>query len=301
MKILALDVGGTAIKSAIIDDQNALSDIRLTPSNSAQDPLHIQTAIRVAAGYSGYDVLSVSMTGQINDRTQTLCFEYFAKDGQGLICQPVGALFRKEFHCPVFILNDSNAAALGEAHLGAGRGHEDFLCLTYGTGVGGAIIQGGKLYTGRSGIAGEVGHLVTHAGGRLCGCGHRGCYEQYASTTALLCGARKLRPDLENARQLFDAAAQDPGLRRVIHTWEREIVEGLCSLTYIFNPGCIVLGGGVMEREDVLEQIRKKFRRRIIPSFANVEILPAQLGNQAGMFGAAVYARQRLEEEKSEV
>ena len=84
--------------------------------------------------------------------------------------------------------------------------------------------------------------MVTHVGGRPCGCGHRGCYERYASTTALLQAARKFRPELENARQLFDAAPADPNLRRVIRQWIREIVEGLCTLTYIFSPDCIILG-----------------------------------------------------------
>ena len=295
MNILTLDVGGTAIKSAVIDEKNELTDVRVTPSSLAGEGNLVRSAIAVAEGYQGFDVLSVSMTGQIDDKKQTLLFKYRKTDEMdaGEVNYLVGEKLYEAVKRPVFLLNDSNAAALGEAYFGAGKNRRDFLCLTYGTGVGGGVIQNGELFTGQRGIAGEVGHMVTHAGGRLCKCGHRGCYEQYASTTALLRAARKHCPELADAKQLFEAAQSNPALRRVIGAWEREIVEGLSTLTYIFNPSCIVLGGGVMEREDVLEQVRRRYYKRVIPTFSKARILPAQLGNQAGMYGAAVYARQR--------
>ena len=108
--------------------------------------------------------------------------------------------------------------------------------------------------------------------------------------------AQRVDPTLENVRQLFEKAPQDARLRRVISAWEREIVEGLCTLTYVFNPTCFILGGGVMEREDVLSAVRKYYAKRVIKTFANVELLPAQLGNKAGMYGAAVYARMNMNE-----
>ncbi len=294
MRILTLDVGGTNIKSAVIDDGNRLTTERTTPtlpSKEAAQASLLQSAIAVAKTYTDYDILSVSMTGQIEKKTQSLLFDYNRKehtDSQGF---PVGALLREAVGRPVYLINDANAAALGEAYFGAGRGFPDFLCLTYGTGVGGGIVQNGQLLTGAWGIAGEFGHIVTHAGGKLCGCGYRGCYERYASTKALLTAAKKICPTLENAHQLFEAAEADAALRRVIHAWEREIVEGLCTLTYIFNPSCFILGGGVMEREDVLHRVRERFFKRVIRTFGNVQILKAQLGNRAGMYGAAVYAR----------
>ena len=296
MRILTLDVGGTAIKSAIVDENNQLSDIRETPSAGAAGEALVYKAAEVAKSYEDYDVLSVSMTGQINNKTQNLLFQY-NKDvnDEGEEC-PAGEILKNAVNRPVFLMNDSNCAALGEAYFGAGKGHKDFLCLTYGTGVGGGIIQNGELLTGSRGIAGEVGHMVIHAGGRKCGCGRRGCYERYAATTALLYSARKVKPELENARQLFALAEEDPELQRVIRAWVREIVEGLCTLVYIFNPDCIVLGGGVMEREDVLEMVRKRFYKRVIPTFSRVELLPAQLGNKAGMYGALAYAKQQMQD-----
>ena len=294
MKILALDVGGTAVKSAIIDRDNQICDIRVSPSSPAPAPDLVRHAVRVAKEYVDYDVLAVSMTGQIDHLTQTVRFRSDVGDGSK-VEYPVGEILHDAVQHPVFVINDSNAAALAEGCFGAGRGWRDFLCLTYGTGVGGGIVLDRKLLTGRSGIAGEVGHMVTHAGGLPCKCGHGGCYQQYASVTALVQQARELVPDLENARQLFDRLAALPELQRVVDEWIGEIVEGRASLAYTFDPECFVLGGGVMEREDVLTQIRSRFAERVMQSFSKVQIVQAQLGNRAGMFGAAAYARWALE------
>lgn len=299
MKILALDVGGTAIKSVMIDDYGKLHDIRTTPSASVPAEILAQNAIAVAKKYTDYDVLAVAMTGQIDHKTQTTLARNNGKCSERANF-PVGKVFSEALRCPTFVLNDANAAALGEAVYGAGRKYPDFLCLTYGTGVGGGIIQNGQLLTGHRGIAGELGHIVTHAGGRRCRCGRRGCYQEYASTTALLREARKYCPELNNARELFARIPDEPLLERVVDIWVREIVEGLCSLTYVFNPACFVLGGGVMERSDVLEKVRSQFQKRVMPSFSDVEILKAELGNQAGMIGAAVYARRALAENSKE-
>ena len=296
MKILVLDVGGTAIKSAIIDDSDQLSQLRVTPSSADGPQGRIQKAIEIAHGYDDFDVVSVAMCGQIDDNTREVLFRYGEPLGSPPF--PAGELLARGIGRPVYLLNDCNAAALGEAYFGAGRGQDSFLCLTYGTGVGGGIVQDGRLYTGSRGIAAEFGHIVTHKGGRLCGCGRRGCYEQYASTTALLRAAKRRYPHLENAKALFALAPTEPDLQRIIRAWIDEIVAGLLTLTYIFNPSCILLGGGVMEQESLAEQIRRRFAQSVIPTFSGLALRSAQLGNQAGMFGAAVYARQRLAQTK---
>lgn len=296
MKILALDVGGTAIKSAFIETDGQISAYRSTPTGASSAETLTQRAIEAANTYDEYDVLAVAMTGQIDQRRQITLAR---NNGKALERAnfPVGKVLREAVQRPVFVLNDANAAAFGEASLGAGRSYRDFICLTYGTGVGGGIIQNGQLLTGHRGIAGELGHMVVHAGGHLCRCGHRGCYEEYASTTALLREARLRRPDLTNAKELFDLFPEDPVLVEIVDHWIREIAEGLCSLAYIFDPACFVLGGGVMERSDVLEQIRQQFQKRVIPSFSEIEIRKAELGNHAGMIGAAAFARKAMQVE----
>ena len=295
MKLLVMDVGGTAIKSAVIDDTDQLTDIRVSPSCTHDIDERIRRVIEVAKSYGTFDAVSVATTGQIDDRTRSMLFRYSQAKETVLPSYPIGEIIEKALGRPAFILNDCNAAALGEAYFGAGRGHRNFLCLTVGTGVGGAIIEDGKLYTGQRGIAGEVGHMVTHKGGKLCRCGRRGCYEQYASTTALVQRARTLYPELENAKNIFDMAERDAALGRVISSWTEEIVAGLLTLTYIFNPSCMILGGGVMQEPCMCENVRRRFYKSVIPTFAGVEILTAELGNRAGLFGAAVYARQCLE------
>lgn len=296
MKILALDVGGTAVKSAIVDEANGLSDIRVSPSSPSPPDVLIQHALDVVRSYTDFDVLAVSMTGQIDANTQSVLART-GKNGFESVNFPAGQVLQEAVQRPVFILNDANAAALAEGCFGAGKNYKDFLCLTYGTGVGGGIISDGKLYTGHLGIAGEFGHIVTHARGRVCRCRKRGCYQQYASTTALVREAKKVDPSINNAKELFAKLSEEPKLNAVVDKWIDEIVEGLCTVSYIFNPACIVLGGGVMERPEVLEQVRVKFQKRIIPSFGKVALLPAALGNHAGLMGAAAYARQMLADE----
>lgn len=293
MKILSLDVGGTAIKSAIIDENGKLCDIRSTPSGTIGAKALTDGAIAVIKAYDGFDVVAVSMTGQIDSNTQTTLASFNGKELERTSF-PVGKTITEAINRPVFVLNDANAAALGEAKCGAGKNRSDFVCITYGTGVGGGIIQNGQLVTGCRGVAGEIGHLVTHVDGEACNCGRRGCYQSYAATTALVREAQNICPDIENAKQIFEMLDVQPKLKEVLNGWIKEIVEGLCSLAYIFDTQCFVLGGGVMERDDVLQAVREQFKVRIMPSFSDIEIVKAQLGNTAGMIGAAEFAKMQL-------
>lgn len=293
MRVLALDVGGTAIKAAVVGHDGKVSDPRFFPSRPAPADVLAELAVAAANVYDDYDVLAVSLTGQIDHKTQTVLAK---TNGKEMVRAqfPVGQILRQGVEKPVFVINDANAATLAEACFGAGRGHANFLCLTYGTGVGGGIIQDGELLTGQHGIAGEVGHMILHSGGRICRCGRRGCYQEYASATALLRMAREIAPELQNVRELFDKIPQLPALQRVVKKWAGQVAQGLCTLAYIFDPDCFVLGGGVMERADVLELVRQQFQKQVIPSFSDIELKAAELGNQAGMFGAAEFARRML-------
>ncbi len=291
MKVLALDVGGTAIKSAMVGAAGEISLLRTMPTNGSAPDNLIQKAIEAAKGYEDYELLAVAMTGQIDHHSQTMLAR---SNGERLeaVEEPIGRILEEGVGRPVYVINDSNAAALGEAHFGAGRGYRDFLCLTYGTGVGGGIIQNGSLMAGARGIAGEVGHMVTHRGGRRCRCGLQGCYQEYASVTALMREAKKRYPQLKNAKELMAALPERPDLEQVLEGWIEEVTEGICSLTHIFNPPCFILGGGIMECGDILEKIRAAYGRRIIPSYRETKILQAALGNRAGLLGVAFYARE---------
>lgn len=294
MRILALDIGGTAIKSALLDGAGHILREAEAPSEGRRGgPRLMERARAVIDGYDGYDALGVSTTGQVDARTGRIVF---ANDNvPNFTGTPVGELLRAYTGVPVTVENDVNAAALGEAHFGAGRGARDFLCLTYGTGVGGAIVLDGRIYGGADGVAGEMGHILTHPEGLPCACGQRGCYEQYASTTALLRAARAAEPEIADGRDLFARVSSRPDLADAVASWVREVVYGLVSLTHIFNPALIVLGGGVMSQRAVLSAVEGLLYPRLMESYRGVRLAGAQLGNQAGVYGAFVLARSALE------
>ena len=195
MKILALDIGGTEIKSVMFDENGQVGEVMRTPSRNEKESSIFVNGAAVTKMYSGYDCVAVSATGQIDTAKNTLLFSYGTpSDAEGLN-YPIGEIIEAAAGKPAFVLNDSNAATLAESRFGAGKDYDSLVCITYGTGVGGGIVLGRELFLGTRGIAGEVGHLPIHAGSdRVCGCGHNGCYESYASTTALLRMAREIIP-----------------------------------------------------------------------------------------------------------
>ncbi|MBO5858382.1 MAG: ROK family protein, partial [Clostridia bacterium] len=190
---------------------------------------------------------------------------------------------------PCAVENDVNSAALGEAHFGAAKGESNFICLTYGTGIGGAIFLNGKLFTGSSFSAGEFGHFVTHANGKSCTCGGCGCYEAYASAGALVRAVAEKTGRNLNGREIF-AEFSNPEIKEVIDGWIDEIVVGLKGLVYIFNPTLIVAGGGIMNEKYITDEINSRLQAQIMPSFRRVEVKKAQMGNDANLLGAAYLA-----------
>ena len=294
MKILVFDIGGTAIKyGCCIDEQ--LENVREIPTEAYKGGRHIvDTLILLIEQESGYDAIGISSSGQVNAETGAIIYANSNIPGY------TGMEIRKElearFHVPVAVENDVNAAALGEAVYGAGKGEGSFLCLTYGTGVGGAIVENRAVYHGSSFSAAEFGAIVTHSEEKMAGTDFfDGCYEKYASTTALVKKAMEYDPSLCSGRTIFEHL-DDPQVQKILDGWIDEIMMGLSTLTHIFNPACIILGGGVMVQPYVIQQVRARLDKYIMPSFAHVKILPAALGNEAGLLGANYLAvRFRLQ------
>ncbi len=215
------------------------------------------------------------------------------------IGSPIKEQLEAKFHRPVTVANDANCMCLGEVWVGGAKGYTDVIGVTLGTGVGGGILTGGRLLEGARGLGGEMGHYRTHAQhGLLCTCGAVGCWEQYASTTALVRGAHAIDPNLKDGRAIFAAAeAGNPLVLDLIERWTDEIAQGLAGMVHIFNPQLILIGGGVSAQEKFLiEPVAAKVRRSIMPAFAEgLEIRAAQLHNDAGMVGAVYYFRQTME------
>jgi glucokinase len=212
------------------------------------------------------------------------------------------------------LVNDVVAAAAGEAGFGAGKDHPDFVCVFVGTGIGGAIYQGGQPHFGATSTAGELGHIVVHKGGRICGCGGEGHLEAYASHTAMVntilgglrLGRHSLLYDLEPELNPEDpkastvhykalAAAIDAGDALALET-VREAAEymaaGLVSLINFYNPPLIILGGGVVGTIDLFfeEAATRARQQALIVPRRQVEIVRAQLGEHSGIVGAALLA-----------
>lgn len=196
---------------------------------------------------------------------------------------------------PVAVDNDVNAAALGEAWIGAGKGTADFVMLTLGTGVGGAIVIGGKLWRGARWGAGEVGHMALYPGGELCNCGGKGCAERYVSAKALTRRANDAlvsgRP-FRGIRDVIGAAEKGPGDRREaarkgVERWTSDLALFLMNLQMALDPQVIILGGGVVRLGYWWEKLLEASARECRPRSLSTRLKRAHLGPQAGVVGAA--------------
>lgn len=292
MKILVFDIGGTSIKYGIcIDD--VLQNVKETPTNAKLGGRHIMDSlISLIKEQSDYDAIGISTAGQVNSKEGYIIY------ANQNIPNYTGTQIRKEleelFHVPVTVENDVNAAAMGEAIYGAGKNYSQFLMLTYGTGVGGATVNEKEVYYGSSYSASEFGAIITHSDVRLAGSDYfDGCYEKYASTTGLVKMAMEYNPELNNGRKIFDNL-NVPEVMNILDKWIDEIMLGLATLTHIYNPPCIILGGGIMVQPLIMKKIAEKKSRFIMPSFAHVNIIPAALGNSAGLLGANYLAGKNL-------
>lgn len=292
MKILVFDIGGTSIKYGVCVD-NVLQDVKETPTNAKLGGRHIvDTLIFLIKEQSGYDAIGISTAGQVNSKEGYIIY------ANQNIPNYTGTKIKEEleslFHVPVTVENDVNAAAMGEAIYGAGKDYHQFLMLTYGTGVGGATVTDKQVYYGSSYSASEFGAIITHSDVRLSGKDYfDGCYEKYASTTGLVKMAVEYNPKLSSGRKIFENLG-DPKVMDILDKWVDEIMLGLATLTHIYNPPCIILGGGIMVQPLIMEKIAAKKDLFIMPSFAHVNIIPAALGNSAGLLGANYLASKAL-------
>lgn len=221
---------------------------------------------------------------------------------------PLGPLVSEKLGVPVFVTNDANAAALGEVKFGEGKKFSSAIFVTLGTGVGGGIIIDGKLLEGYRGAGAEIGHLILVKDGEPCGCGRKGCFEKYASATALMRMTKEAienNPDSEmatwetvNGRTAFECAKHgDKAAQEVVDTYIDYLAEGLADLTNIFRPEAFLIGGGVSnEGENLLTPLRKKVEEKIFlpSSIVPLAIEKASLGNDAGIYGAMAYGLSRI-------
>ncbi|MGN1420229.1 MAG: ROK family protein [Eubacterium sp.] len=290
MKILAFDIGGTNIKYALCNERFILSDKHTIPTEAEKGgQALIKKIISIIEEYDGLDRVAVSTAGQVDSTTGIVVYStdnipYYT----GMM---VKKIIENKTGIPTFVENDVNAFALGEAKFGAGKDFSDFLCLTYGTGIGGALYLNNKLYKGLGSSAGEFGHMITHAGGKQCTCGGEGCYECYASTKALVEAVNKANSTNLNAFQIFEKDNfSKPEIRSVIDKWIDEMIIGLINIIYVFNPPLIILGGGIMNEDYVIDLIDRKIYNLLTENFKDVNIVRSKLGSDSALLGVAYEA-----------
>lgn len=216
---------------------------------------------------------------------------------------PLAAKLQERIGLPVRVTNDANAAALGEARFGAGKNYKNSILVTLGTGVGGGIIIDGKLFEGNLSAGAEIGHMVIERHGDMCTCGRRGCFERYASASALVRRTKyAMEEDAGSAmwgkytsqtctgKTVFEFMDVDRTAKEVVDWYIKYLACGLVNLANIFRPEVIMLGGGVAAQgERLTKPLRALLDREIFGgnSYATVDIVTASLGNSAGAMGAA--------------
>ncbi|TCC66051.1 ROK family glucokinase [Kribbella pittospori] len=310
---IGIDVGGTKIAAGVVDADGTIGARanRDTPADSVDDTA---AAICDAAAelIAAHDVEAVGIgaAGFVSSDRSTVLFA----PNLAWRDEPLGTRVAEQLKIPVVVENDANAAAWGEFAFGAAKDVEHMLCLTIGTGIGGGVVIGGELLRGAYGVAAELGHMRVVPGGHRCGCGARGCLEQYASGRALVregraqaeagslaamqmlteCGisdpAQLTGPMITEA-----AAAGDPCAVELLEDLGRWLGEGLASLATMFDPTTIVIGGGVSAAKDLLMKSAQVAFERNLPAKANrphPSFGLAELGNDAGLIGAADLARR---------
>ncbi|SFC05990.1 glucokinase [Nocardioides terrae] len=305
-----VDIGGTKILAGVVgDDGSIVEEVRVESPATDVDAITDAVSGLVAdlATRHAFDNVGVGAAGYIDKQRSTVLF------APNIAWRDVNlrAELEQRTGKSVVIENDANAAAWGEFTFGAGADIDDFLLVTVGTGVGGGLVLDGSLYRGAFGIGAEIGHMRVVPGGILCGCGNLGCYEMYASGTALVRMAREAaecgRADglLKRAGgevesidgPLVTTAAREGDLAALSLLGElgRWLGEGIASLTAVLDPAMVAIGGGVSEADELLlEPAREGFLSQLTGRGHRPElaIRKATLGSRAGLIGAADLARR---------
>ena len=311
---LGVDIGGTAVKIGKVTEEGTVLETESYAVNfdGYETPI-LQTVIKSCRKFMnryGMDQdncpgIGVSATGAIN--TKTGCVDGSAGHIRNWEHSRIKESIEREFGIRTSVINDANAAALGEVWTGAARNRENVVVITIGTGVGGGIITDGKILLGRDGFAGEIGHIPIQISGERCSCGNRGCLERYGSASALVRDVRNavsegrinhLSEDEIDGRKIVELADHgDNVILEIIDRWIGCIASGIVGLVHIFNPELILIGGGVSAQEKYfISPLQKKVKESVMPHFARgLELRSADLGNEAGLVGAVYYFIQTTE------
>ena len=314
MYYIGIDLGGTGIKAGVVDENGNIILKDSCPTGAErgygaviQDMAKLAIDITQRSGHRMDEIkaIGIGIPGIMDQRTGIIpfCTNLAWHD------VPILEEMAKYTTVPVFVDNDATVAGLAESVAGVSAGCENSVFVTLGTGVGGGIVIGGKVFSGSHGVASEIGHMVTVDGGEMCTCGNRGCWERYASATALIREGKKLCAEKPGtallkavdgdaakitAKHVIDLAkAGDPDCCALFDSYVHHLCVGLSNLINLYDPEVIVLGGGVSHAgQFLLDAVREKLPAMVFYKtmpYARIEL--AKLTNDAGIIGAAMLGR----------
>lgn len=311
---VGVDLGGTKVDMGIVDGSGKMIRRELIKTNKESPEAAVydilQAIERLKTSQEEILVVGIGMAGQIDNQTGSVRFA----PNLNWRNFPLGKALEEALKIPVKVTNDVRAAAWGEWLYGAGKGCDDLICLFVGTGIGAGIVSGGKMLTGSHNTAGEVGHMTIDLKGPLCSCGNYGCLEALAGGWAIAKRAKEMAiDDVSHGKQLLDLIGgtideidarkvfkayhlQSPIAIRVITEVKEALIAGIAGLLNAFNPAKIILGGGIITGvPDLIEVIRQGVAKRALKtSIEFLEIIQAELKGDAGIVGAAAFAKNAL-------
>lgn len=313
---LGIDIGGTEVKIGYVSEKGEIQKMQsYSVSFDGYETPILQTVLeKIDVFFDSQKIvrtdiiaIGVSATGAINSN-------------QGVVAGSAGHIknwegscikdeLQKKYHIPVYVLNDANAAALGEAWMGAAKDKRNAIVMTVGTGIGGGIIVDSKVLQGRDGFAGEIGHIMIQCEGEKCSCGNIGCLEHLGSMNALIRMVKKAINEKKiswnenetiDGRHIFEQVRiGNKALEEIVELWITYISVGIINLVHILNPEIVIIGGGVSAQKELfIDKIREKVLESGMHNFTEgLEICAAQFKNQAGILGAVYYCIGKLNEE----
>lgn len=316
---VGVDLGGTTMAAALLDEEGHILQKATVPTLAHQGhdaviermaQLIHEVVENTGVGLAQVAAIGIGVPGMLDMEKGLVLFLPNLPGTWPRV--PLAQRIEEATGVPAFLLNDVRSITLGEKTYGAGREVDNMVCLAIGTGIGGGVVVGGKLLLGLDGTAGEVGHQTIDPYGPRCGCGNRGCLEAFASGPAIASmGVRAVKQGLTtrigelcaydlnaiSPKLIYQAALEgDAVAREIYETAGFYIGIGVANLIAILSPQMVVIGGGVAQAgELLLAPIRETARQRAkVTPFEKVQIVQAELGTDAGMMGAAAWARQRL-------
>lgn len=312
---IGIDLGGTNIAAGLVNENCEIIAKKSIPTHAERpvaeivaDMASLARELAAEAGLKDSDIrwVGIGAPGTVDAKNGVIVYA----NNIGFLNTPVAELFRTHFDVPVYLGNDANCAALGEAYAGAAKGCDSAVMITLGTGLGGGIIINHRIYAGFNGAGGELGHMVIVKDGVPCTCGRKGCWEAYSSATALIrMTVEAMQRDTEKKSLLWEmtggidkvsgksahaAAARGDAIAKGVTTmYEEYLASGIANIINIFQPEVLCIGGGVShEGDNLLNPLKELVAKEVYTrSGEQTQLKIATLGNNAGIVGAAMLGK----------